>query len=58
MDHLGQAKKITVSKENTTIVDGAGRADEIQARVEQIRTQIAESSSTTTKKNCKNVLLN
>jgi chaperonin GroEL len=45
LDHLGQAKKITVSKENTTIVDGAGRADEIQARVEQIRTQIAESSS-------------
>ncbi len=45
LDHLGQAKKITVSKENTTIVDGAGRADEIQARVEQIRAQIAESSS-------------
>jgi chaperonin GroEL len=45
LDHLGQAKKITVSKENTTIVDGAGRSDEIQARVEQIRAQIAESSS-------------
>ena len=45
LEHLGQAKKITVSKENTTIVDGAGRGDEIQARVEQIRTQIAESSS-------------
>jgi chaperonin GroEL len=45
LDHLGQAKKITVSKENTTIVDGAGRADEIQARVEQIRAQIADSSS-------------
>jgi chaperonin GroEL len=45
LDHLGQAKKITVSKENTTIVDGAGRGDEIQARVEQIRAQIAESSS-------------
>ncbi|EEF80883.1 Heat shock protein 60 family chaperone GroEL [Methylophaga thiooxydans] len=45
LDHLGQAKKITVSKENTTIVDGAGRGDEIQSRVEQIRAQIAESSS-------------
>lgn len=45
LDHLGQAKKITVSKENTTIVDGAGRSDEIQSRVEQIRAQIAESSS-------------
>jgi chaperonin GroEL len=45
LEHLGQAKKITVSKENTTIVDGAGRGDEIQARVEQIRAQIAESSS-------------
>ncbi len=45
LDHLGQAKKISVSKENTTIVDGAGRGDEIQARVEQIRAQIADSSS-------------
>ncbi len=45
LEHLGQAKKITVSKENTTIVDGAGRGEEIQARVEQIRSQIAESSS-------------
>ena len=45
LDDLGQAKKITVSKENTTIIDGAGRANEITARVEQIRTQIADSSS-------------
>jgi chaperonin GroEL len=45
LDDLGQAKKITVSKENTTIIDGAGRADEITARVEQIRAQIADSSS-------------
>ena len=45
LDDLGQAKKISVSKENTTIIDGAGRADEIMARVEQIRAQIAESSS-------------
>ncbi|MAP27703.1 MULTISPECIES: chaperonin GroEL [unclassified Methylophaga] len=45
LDDLGQAKKISVSKENTTIIDGAGRADEITARVEQIRAQIADSSS-------------
>ncbi|MEX1199330.1 MAG: chaperonin GroEL [Methylophaga sp.] len=45
LDDLGQAKKITVSKENTTIIDGAGRANEITARVEQIRSQIADSSS-------------
>ncbi len=45
LDDLGQAKKIQISKENTTIIDGAGRADEITSRVEQIRGQIAESSS-------------
>jgi chaperonin GroEL len=45
LEDLGQAKKINISKENTTIIDGAGRADEITARVEQIRAQIAESSS-------------
>jgi chaperonin GroEL len=45
LEDLGQAKKITISKENTTIVDGAGRADEIKARVDQIGAQIAESSS-------------
>ena len=45
LDDLGSAKKITISKENTTIVDGSGRADEITSRVEQIRGQIAESSS-------------
>ncbi|MDH5591335.1 MAG: chaperonin GroEL [Gammaproteobacteria bacterium] len=45
LEDLGQAKKITISKENTTIIDGAGRADEITARVEQIRAQIADSSS-------------
>jgi chaperonin GroEL len=42
---LGHAKKVQISKENTTIVDGAGEADKIKARVAQIRTQIEESSS-------------
>ncbi len=42
---LGSAKKISVSKENTTIIDGAGVAAEIKARVEQIRVQIEEATS-------------
>jgi chaperonin GroEL len=45
LEDLGQAKKITVSKENTTIVDGIGKASDIKARVDQIGAQIAESSS-------------
>ena len=42
---LGQAKKVTIDKDNTTIVDGAGSADEIKARVEQIRAQIEITTS-------------
>ena len=45
LDDLGSAKKIQVSKENTTIVDGAGNADDIKGRVEQIRAQIEEATS-------------
>jgi chaperonin GroEL len=45
LEDLGQAKKITISKENTTIVDGIGQAADIKARVDQINAQIAESSS-------------
>ena len=42
---LGQAKKVTIDKDNTTIVDGAGAAEDIKARVEQIRAQIEVTSS-------------
>ena len=42
---LGQAKKVTIDKDNTTIVDGAGSADEIKARVGEIRTQIDATTS-------------
>ena len=42
---LGQAKKIEVGKENTTIIDGAGKEDTIKARVGQIRKQIDEATS-------------
>ncbi|MYD76007.1 MAG: chaperonin GroEL [Gammaproteobacteria bacterium] len=45
LDDLGQAKKIQVSKENTTIIDGAGKHEEIEARVTQIRVQIEEATS-------------
>ncbi len=42
---LGSARKIVVAKENTTVIDGAGRVDEIKSRVEQIRRQIEEATS-------------
>jgi len=45
LNDLGEAKKITVEKENSTIIDGKGKASEIKARVEQIRTQIEEATS-------------
>ena len=45
LDDLGQAKKVQVTKEETTIVDGAGRKSDIEARIEQIRKQIEESTS-------------
>ena len=45
LEDLGQAKRITLTKENTTIVDGSGASDDIEARVKQIRTQIEETSS-------------
>ncbi|WP_166416734.1 chaperonin GroEL [Cochlodiniinecator piscidefendens] len=45
MDMLGTAKKVTITKDETTVVDGAGEKAEIAARVAQIRTQIEETSS-------------
>ncbi len=42
---LGTARKIVIAKENTTIIDGAGKTEEIQGRVEQIRRQIEEATS-------------
>ncbi|HWJ05223.1 MAG TPA: chaperonin GroEL [Steroidobacteraceae bacterium] len=43
--NLGQAKKIVVEKENTTIIDGAGKAGEIKGRIAQIKQQIEEATS-------------
>ncbi|BBI50575.1 hypothetical protein HORIV_29960 [Vreelandella olivaria] len=45
LDHLGTAKRMTMSKENTTIIDGAGAEGDIEARVSQIRAQIEDTSS-------------
>jgi chaperonin GroEL len=45
LQDLGTAKKVVVSKENTTIIDGAGNKAEIEARVAQIRTQIEDATS-------------
>ncbi len=45
LNMLGQAKKVTIDKDNTTIVDGAGDEADIQARVGEIRTQIDNTSS-------------
>ena len=45
VDQLGRAEKITVNKENTTIVNGAGNKDAIAARIAQIKTQIEQTTS-------------
>ena len=45
IDMLGRAKKVSINKDNTTIVDGAGEKAEIEARVSQIRQQIEETTS-------------
>src|SRR5210317_1735986 len=45
LDDLGEAKKIQITKEATTIIDGAGSADEIKGRVDHINAEIAESTS-------------
>ena len=45
LDMLGKAKRVEIDKDNTTIIDGAGKKSEIKARVEQIRAQIEETTS-------------
>ena len=45
LQHLGRVKQITVDKSNTTLVQGAGKQDEIKARIQQIRTQIEATES-------------
>ena len=45
LDDLGKAKKVIVDKENTTIIEGAGKDKEIEGRIKQIRTQIEDTTS-------------
>ena len=45
VDDLGRAKRVQVGKENTTLIDGAGKASDIKARVQQIQQQIEETTS-------------
>jgi chaperonin GroEL len=45
LDDLGKAKKITIDKDNTTIVEGAGKSKDIEGRIKQLRTQIEETTS-------------
>ncbi|BCS90060.1 chaperonin GroEL [Pseudodesulfovibrio sediminis] len=45
VNDLGSCKRVVIDKENTVIVDGAGKADEIKARIQQIRAEIADSTS-------------
>jgi chaperonin GroEL len=45
LEDLGRAKKVVIDKENTTIIEGAGKTKDIEGRVKQIRTQIEETTS-------------
>jgi chaperonin GroEL len=53
LEDLGKAKKVTIDKDNTTIVEGAGQASKIEGRVKQIRVQIDETTRTTIAKSCR-----
>ena len=53
LDYLGQAARISIDKDNTTIVDGAGQEGDIQARVNQIRSQIETTTSDYDRENYK-----
>ncbi len=45
IDWLGEAKKVVIDKDNTTIVEGSGNTDDVKARIKQIRTQIEDTTS-------------
>jgi chaperonin GroEL len=45
VDWLGEAKKVVIDKDNTTIVEGTGKQEDVQARIKQIRTQIEDTTS-------------
>ena len=45
LEDLGQAKKVTIDKDNTTIIEGAGSAEAIEGRVKQLRAQVEDTTS-------------
>jgi chaperonin GroEL len=45
LEDLGRAKKVTIDKDNTTIIEGGGKANEIEGRIKQLRGQVEEASS-------------
>ena len=51
---LGKAKRVTITKDDTTVVHGAGKKQDIEARIGQIKQQIDDTSPTTTKRSCRN----
>ena len=58
LNMLGRAKRVLVEKENTTIIDGAGKKKDIEARINQIKAQIEETTSdNTTREAAENVSL-
>ena len=56
LEMLGSAKRIEITKDETTIVDGIGEKSEIEARCSQIRAQAEETTSTTTARSCRSAL--
>jgi len=52
----GEAKKVVIEKENTTIIDGAGKSADIKGRIESIRQQVEEAASDKTRKSCRSAL--
>ena len=50
---LGKAKRVLIEKDNTTIVNGAGKKTEIEGRCTQMRAQIEETTRTTTRRSCR-----
>jgi len=57
LTYLGKAEKISIDKDNTTVINGAGKKEDIVARVAQIKAQMENTTSDTIVKNCRNVLL-
>jgi chaperonin GroEL len=55
LEMLGTAKRVEITKEDTTIVDGAGAKDDIEARCNQIRAQAEETTQIMTRKSCMSV---